>query len=35
MTISEDKYKVGNLGQGGNKIDISTSNGNIRLNKLE
>lgn len=34
LTISEEKYKVGKLGGGGNRIDIHTSNGNINLRKL-
>ena len=35
VTNSEDKHIVGKLGDGGNKIDIHTSNGNIYLRKLE
>jgi hypothetical protein len=35
LTTSEEKYKVGKLGEGGNNIDIQTSNGNINLYKLE
>jgi hypothetical protein len=35
LTTSEEKYKVGKLGEGGNTIDIQTSNGNINLYKLE
>lgn len=35
MTISEEKHKVGELGDGGNTLDIHTSNGNINLRKLE
>ncbi|KYK29009.1 hypothetical protein AYK20_06310 [Thermoplasmatales archaeon SG8-52-1] len=35
LTTSEEKYKVGKLGEGGNTIDIQTSNGNIYLYKLE
>ena len=35
ITISEEKHKVGKLGDGGNKLDIHTSNGNINLYKLE
>jgi len=35
ITNSEDKHIVGKLGDGGNKIDIHTSNGNIYLRKLE
>jgi len=35
VTNSEDKHIVGKLGQGGNKIDIQTSNGNIYFKKLE
>jgi len=34
FTISEEKHKVGRLGDGGNTIDIHTSNGNINLHKL-
>ena len=34
ITISEEDYKVGKLGEGGNKLDINTSNGNINLYKL-
>jgi DUF4097 and DUF4098 domain-containing protein YvlB len=34
LTISEEDYKVGRLGEGGNKLDINTSNGNINLYKL-
>ena len=35
ITISEEKHKVGKLGDGGNKLNIHTSNGNINLYKLE
>jgi len=35
VSYSEDKHIVGNLGEGGNKIDIQTSNGDIYLRKLE
>ena len=35
ITNSEDKHIVGKLGDGGNKIEIHTSNGNIYLRKLE
>ena len=35
MTISEEKHKAGELGDGGNTLDIHTSNGNINLQKLE
>lgn len=34
ITISEEDHKVGKLGEGGNKLDINTSNGNIKLYKL-
>lgn len=34
ITISEKDYKVGRLGEGGNKLDINTSNGSINLYKL-
>jgi len=34
FTISEEKHKMGRLGEGGNTIDIHTSNGNINLHKL-
>lgn len=34
ISTLEDKYVVGKLGDGGNNIDISTSNGNIHLYKL-
>ena len=33
-TISEEKHKAGVLGEGGNTLDINTSNGNINLHKL-
>ena len=35
LTLSEEKHKIGILGDGGRKLEISTSNGNINLNKLE
>ena len=35
LTISEEKHKTGELGDGGNTLDIHTSNGNINLRKLE
>lgn len=35
LTISEDKFKVGTLGEGGNKIYIHTSNGDIYLYELD
>lgn len=35
LTISEDKHKSGILGDGGNQLNIHTSNGNINLIKLE
>lgn len=35
ITNSEDKHIVGKLVDGGNKIDIHTSNGNIYLRKLD
>jgi len=35
LTIDEEKHKVGTLGDDGNKIFIRTSNGNIKLYKLE
>jgi DUF4097 and DUF4098 domain-containing protein YvlB len=35
LTISENDYKVGMLGDGENKINIQTSNGDIFINKLE
>ena len=34
LTISEEKHKEGKLGEGGNKLYIHTSNGNINLYKL-
>jgi DUF4097 and DUF4098 domain-containing protein YvlB len=34
-TVSEEDHKVGKLGEGGYKLDIHTSNGNINLYKLE
>jgi DUF4097 and DUF4098 domain-containing protein YvlB len=34
LTISEEDYKVGKLGDGGNKLDMLTSNGDIGLVKL-
>jgi hypothetical protein len=35
LTTSEEKHKAGELGDGGNTLDIQTSNGNINLLKLE
>ena len=35
LTTSEDKYKAGIIGVGGNLIDIETSNGNIQLLQLD
>ena len=35
FTISEEKHKAGVLGDGGNTLDIHTSNGNINLRRLE
>ncbi len=35
LTTSEDKYKAGTLGLGGNLIDIETSNGDIELYQLD
>jgi hypothetical protein len=35
LTISEEKHMAGELGVGGNMIDIHTSNGNIYLGRLE
>ena len=35
LTTNEEKHKKGTLGDGGNKIFIKTSNGNINLYKLE
>lgn len=35
ISISEDKHKTGQLGDGGNNIDIHTSNGNIRIYELD
>ena len=35
VTYSEEKHIIGKLGEGGNKIDIQTSNGDIYLRKLE
>ena len=35
LTISEEKHKVGKLGEGGNKLDVHTSNGNINIYKLD
>jgi DUF4097 and DUF4098 domain-containing protein YvlB len=35
ISLSEDKHKTGQLGFGGNNIDIHTSNGNIRIYKLD
>ena len=35
LTTLEEKHVIGELGNGGNKIDIHTSNGNINLRKLK
>ena len=35
LTTDEEKHKEGTLGDGGNKIFIQTSNGNIKLYELE
>ncbi len=35
LTLDEEKHKVGKLGEGGNKMSISTSNGNIKIYDLE
>ena len=35
MSISEEKQKEGQLGEGGNEIYIHTSNGNIKIYKLD
>lgn len=35
LTTDEEKHKVGPLGDGGNKLFIQTSNGNIELYELE
>ena len=35
LTTNEEKHKMGTLGSGGNKISIKTSNGDIKLYKLE
>jgi len=35
LTTNEEKHKQGSLGEGGNKIYIKTSNGDINLYKLE
>lgn len=35
LTTSQDKYKAGIIGDGGNLIDIETSNGNIQLLQLD
>jgi hypothetical protein len=35
LTISEEKHKSGTLGDGGNRISIQTSNGNIKLYELD
>ncbi|UCD12884.1 MAG: DUF4097 family beta strand repeat protein [Thermoplasmatales archaeon] len=35
LTLSEEKHKIGKLGDGGNTLNIHTSNGNINLYKLE
>jgi DUF4097 and DUF4098 domain-containing protein YvlB len=35
LTISEDKYKLGKLGEGGNLIFIQTTNGDIDIHKLD
>ena len=34
FTISEEKHKMGRLGEGGNTVNIHNSNGNINLYKL-
>jgi len=34
ILLSEDKHKQGQLGEGGNDIDIHTSNGNIKIYEL-
>jgi len=34
LTTDEEKHKEGTLGDGGNKIFIQTSNGNIKLYEL-
>jgi DUF4097 and DUF4098 domain-containing protein YvlB len=35
LSLSKEKEKIGQLGDGGNKIDIHTSNGNIKIHKLD
>jgi DUF4097 and DUF4098 domain-containing protein YvlB len=35
FSTSEEKHKAGRLGDGGNELEIKTSNGNIYLRKLE
>jgi DUF4097 and DUF4098 domain-containing protein YvlB len=35
LSVSDDKQKEGQLGDGGNEIYISTSNGNIKIYKLD
>jgi len=35
LTLDEEKHRIGKLGEGGNKISISTSNGNIKIHDLE
>jgi hypothetical protein len=35
LTTDEEKHIIGKLGSGGKKINISTSNGNVNLYKLE
>ena len=35
MSVSEDKNKEGQLGDGGNNINIHTSNGNIKIYELK
>ncbi len=35
LSLSEEKHKVGQLGDGGNQIDIHTSNGNIKIDTLD
>ena len=35
LITNEEKHKVGTLGDGGNKITIKTSNGNINIYELE
>ena len=35
LSLSEEKHKGGQLGDGGDQIDIHTSNGNIKIYKLD